>query len=241
MPGRVADPRSARPGVRTCDARGSCRRDPRAIRRGETVLRVFHDVIDVPVEPQVTLLDDAGPVVGRADLLVSGTRFVHEYDGHHHRSAPPARHRPPARPRPRRGDYAASRFHPRRPDQPPGDGHARDRSRSWPPAQPSSDSIAGGDLSTNSVYSEVGRQPSDEPVEADDGDHRLVTNCMNCGVALLAVGDQTAVQPEPTPNAKTRQPLVEPRVSPDTNCFWSTKNTSSTGSATRTDPADSRL
>ena len=37
------------------------------------------------------------------------------------------------------------------------------------------------------------------------------------------------------------QPFVEPRVRPATNCFWSTKNTISTGSATSTEPAESRL
>ena len=37
------------------------------------------------------------------------------------------------------------------------------------------------------------------------------------------------------------QPLVDPRVRPETNCLWSTKNTISTGSATITDPAATRL
>ena len=48
---------------------------------------MFDECIDVPVEPQVILLDDQGRVVGRADLLVKGTRLIHEYDGAHHRSA----------------------------------------------------------------------------------------------------------------------------------------------------------
>jgi hypothetical protein len=52
---------------------------------GETVLYLFHVAIGVPVEPQVDLVDDAGHFLGRADLLVVGTRHVHEYDGEHHR------------------------------------------------------------------------------------------------------------------------------------------------------------
>ena len=38
-----------------------------------------------------------------------------------------------------------------------------------------------------------------------------------------------------------RHPLVDPRVSPETNCFCSTKNTISTGRATMIDPAATRL
>lgn len=37
------------------------------------------------------------------------------------------------------------------------------------------------------------------------------------------------------------QPFVEPRVRPETNCFCKVKNTMSTGSATSTEPAASRL
>lgn len=53
---------------------------------GETVLRLFHEAIGVPVEPQVDVFDDAGLFLGRVDLLVSGSRSVHEYDGEHHRT-----------------------------------------------------------------------------------------------------------------------------------------------------------
>lgn len=58
---------------------------------GETVLHVFHRVMDIPVQPQVTLVDDHGRIVGRADLLLTGTNHVHEYDGAVHRD--PAQHR----------------------------------------------------------------------------------------------------------------------------------------------------
>ena len=39
-------------------------------RRGKCSCGVFHRVIDIPVEPQVDLVDDTGRFLGRADLLV---------------------------------------------------------------------------------------------------------------------------------------------------------------------------
>jgi hypothetical protein len=53
---------------------------------GETVLRLFHVAMDVPVQPQVELFDENGLLIGRVDLLVTGTCSVHEYDGEHHRN-----------------------------------------------------------------------------------------------------------------------------------------------------------
>ncbi|WP_248581816.1 hypothetical protein [Nocardioides sp. InS609-2] len=52
---------------------------------GETLLRLFHTAMDIPVEPQVTLRDGVGRKIGRADLLLTGTTLVHEYDGAGHR------------------------------------------------------------------------------------------------------------------------------------------------------------
>ncbi len=52
---------------------------------GETMLRLFHEAMDIPVEPQVTLRDGMGRSIGRADLVVTGTALVHEYDGAGHR------------------------------------------------------------------------------------------------------------------------------------------------------------
>jgi hypothetical protein len=52
---------------------------------GESALRLFHEAIDVRVQPQVELFDDRGTSIGRADLVVKGTTFVHEYDGAYHR------------------------------------------------------------------------------------------------------------------------------------------------------------
>jgi hypothetical protein len=75
---------SSRPGVRMLALAWSMS-DNRADSGGETVLRLFHRVIDVPVEPQAVLTDESGNVVGRADLLIVGTQAVQEYDGDGHR------------------------------------------------------------------------------------------------------------------------------------------------------------
>lgn len=73
-----------RPGVRNLRVAWalSCRKSESA---GETILRLFDVTIDVAVEPQAELFDEAGNSIGRADVLVSGTVFLHEYDGAHHR------------------------------------------------------------------------------------------------------------------------------------------------------------
>jgi hypothetical protein len=55
---------------------------------GETLLRKFHDVMDIPTEAQVDIHDDDGQWVCRADLVVTGTLNLHEYDGAVHREAP---------------------------------------------------------------------------------------------------------------------------------------------------------
>lgn len=74
---------SGRPGVRLL--REAWRLStPQAESAGETVLRLFDVCMEVLVEPQVTLHDEAGRVVGVADLLVVGTNMLHEYDGAHH-------------------------------------------------------------------------------------------------------------------------------------------------------------
>lgn len=76
---------SGRPGVvRLREAwRRAC---PRSESAGESILHLFHDVLDVPVDAQVDLFDAEGTFCGRADLLVRGTHYVHEYDGEVHRS-----------------------------------------------------------------------------------------------------------------------------------------------------------
>lgn len=76
--------RSRRPGVRMLRAayRLACGLSES---EGESALRVFHVAIDVPVQPQVELFDDRGNLIGRVDLLVTGTTRAHEYDGEHHR------------------------------------------------------------------------------------------------------------------------------------------------------------
>lgn len=75
---------SRRPGVRML--REAWRvSTPKAESAGETVLRLFDLCMEVAVEPQVELRDDAGNTVAVADLLVVGTQLLHEYDGAHHR------------------------------------------------------------------------------------------------------------------------------------------------------------
>lgn len=59
--------------------------DQKAESGGESVLRVFHVVMEVAVDSQVELFDDDGLFLGRADLIVRGTKSLHEYDGAIHR------------------------------------------------------------------------------------------------------------------------------------------------------------
>lgn len=75
---------SRRPGVRRLRAAWHLA-DRRCESPGEVLLKILHDVCDVQTEPQVELFDDQGTSLGRADLLLRGTRHVHEYDGGHHR------------------------------------------------------------------------------------------------------------------------------------------------------------
>lgn len=50
-------------------------------------MRVLHLAAEIPVTPQYEIFDPRGNFVARADLLVDGTRRIHEYDGAGHRSA----------------------------------------------------------------------------------------------------------------------------------------------------------
>jgi very-short-patch-repair endonuclease len=51
----------------------------------ESLLRVFHRMCGVPVEPQHVVRDPQGRHVARGDLWVVGSRMLHEYDGGVHR------------------------------------------------------------------------------------------------------------------------------------------------------------
>ncbi|MEU4452562.1 hypothetical protein AB0F44_14615 [Nocardioides sp. NPDC023903] len=51
----------------------------------ESLLRMLHEACEVPVQPQAELFDDAGGFVARADLLITGTSTLQEYDGAVHR------------------------------------------------------------------------------------------------------------------------------------------------------------
>jgi hypothetical protein len=75
---------SSRPGVRIFRLAWGLSTD-RSQSGPETALRLFHEAIDVPVQPQAVLIDAVGNVVGHADLLILGTRDLSEYDGEVHR------------------------------------------------------------------------------------------------------------------------------------------------------------
>lgn len=76
---------SSRPGVRAL-RKAYALADRRSESAGETLLRVFHQVLGIEVEPQKKLYDGAGQLIGQVDLLIRGTPFVQEYDGAVHRS-----------------------------------------------------------------------------------------------------------------------------------------------------------
>lgn len=53
----------------------------------ESILRIFHVAVGVPVRPQVDLRDAHGVFLARADLVIVGTMALREYDGAGHRDA----------------------------------------------------------------------------------------------------------------------------------------------------------
>ena len=59
--------------------------DARSESAWESVMRVLHRAVGIPVEPQHQVVDGRGRFVARADLWVVGTRRLHEYDGEVHR------------------------------------------------------------------------------------------------------------------------------------------------------------
>jgi len=76
---------SSRPGVRMFKLAWGLS-DPRSESGPETVLRIFHRALDVPVEPQAVLTDGSGRIIGCADLRILGTNDLAEYDGDVHRN-----------------------------------------------------------------------------------------------------------------------------------------------------------
>ncbi len=52
----------------------------------ESVMRVLHHSAEIPVTPQQDIFDIDGTFIARADLLIDGTRRIHEYDGAVHRT-----------------------------------------------------------------------------------------------------------------------------------------------------------
>jgi very-short-patch-repair endonuclease len=61
--------------------------DKRSESAWESAMRVLHLAADIPVEPQHEIFDEDGRFVARVDLLIKGTRRIHEYDGAVHREA----------------------------------------------------------------------------------------------------------------------------------------------------------
>lgn len=59
--------------------------DPRSESAWETLLRVMHGIFGAEVVPQHRVLDANGRHVARADLWLTGTTTIHEYDGADHR------------------------------------------------------------------------------------------------------------------------------------------------------------
>ena len=72
--------RSSRPGVRRL-RKAFGHADRRSESAWETMLRLFHEFVGIPVEPQAHLYDAAGNFVARVDLRVTSTGAAHEYDG----------------------------------------------------------------------------------------------------------------------------------------------------------------
>ena len=61
--------------------------DKRSESPWESVMRVLHVAADIAVEPQHVIVDEQGRFLARVDLLIKGTRRIHEYDGAVHREA----------------------------------------------------------------------------------------------------------------------------------------------------------
>lgn len=59
--------------------------DPRSESAWESIMRVLHRAADIPVVVQEDINNESGEFLGRADLLIEGTRRLQEYDGAHHR------------------------------------------------------------------------------------------------------------------------------------------------------------
>lgn len=75
---------SGRPGVRML--RESWERSTgRADSAGESLLQQFHVVMELAFIPQFEVRDEVGHLVAKADLAITGTWNLHEYDGAHHR------------------------------------------------------------------------------------------------------------------------------------------------------------
>ena len=162
----------------------------RAESAGETVLRVFHDAMDVPVDPQVDLVDAEGRLLGRADLLVTGTGNVHEYDGSGHRKRDQQRsdlrreRRLAGTPYVRRGFTLDDLL-----NHPGVVMHELDRALGRSASGPSPEAVAPADGPLDVLPGRA--RPAAEPLAAGDGGRRLGMNHRS-PARKRAVWDQTA-------------------------------------------------
>ena len=62
--------------------------DARSESAWETLLRILHVLCRIPVEPQAIITAPDGTFVAQGDLLILGTRTLHEYDGGDHLPRP---------------------------------------------------------------------------------------------------------------------------------------------------------
>ena len=76
VPGRRGV-RVLRQAIELCDGRSES--------RWESILRVLHQLSEIPVEPQIDIFDSKGAFVARSDLKIKGTNRLPEYDGAGHR------------------------------------------------------------------------------------------------------------------------------------------------------------
>ena len=60
--------------------------DARSESPWESIMRLLHHAAEIRVTPQHEIHDRRGGFVARVDLLVDGTRRIHEYDGAEHRT-----------------------------------------------------------------------------------------------------------------------------------------------------------
>ena len=204
-----------------CDAPALSSVDPRRSRRGETRSSGCSTrCIDVAVEPQVdaAATTTAGSS-GRADLLVTGTPFVHEYDGAHHRAQVDSSRVDLRRDRgPGADGVRPPRLHPRTTCSATPSGDARDRPRARAAAPARAGSRGGGGWSRTPCTPRSVASGFDEPLEAAHRASSIGHEPHEIWRRIVAVGDQTATSrasrdsASESPTAGRRLTIVDRRI-----------------------------